>query len=362
MNKLVDKILSDCLEARNSIKITTRNFTVLIITIMLLASCSAKKANNTKAFYYWKTRYKLSEHDKELIKKLKFDKCKIIPVGKLRFNNTEKYPYKYVPCVFITNEVIKKLSQEELNLLAIRINKEVEYIADKISLKKENKDSLTVSLYDELQIDCDWSVSTKDKYFFFLKKIRKNAINKKISVTLRLWQLKNKKLAGIPPVEKAMLMCYSSGNPKDYDIENSLANYNEIKKYIKGQSYPIELDIALPIYSWAILFRNRQFKTIVRNFNFKDAQSDTSLFKQIGKNRYFVKKDTVMFDYYVRYGDELRLENFNKNEMSKLIKLLKSEDLKLNNSVISFFSWDSTYIENHGYKNINEYYDNFVAP
>ncbi len=346
----------------------------LIVVILFFCSCSEEEKNNTKAFYYWKTNYNFSEQDKEMVKNLQVDKFylrffdvrinkslgKAVPVGKLTFNNKKKYPYNYVPCVFITNDVIKKLTNEELKTLASNITGEIDYIARKINLSEQDSSLSAQSLYNEIQIDCDWSIKSKDKYFFFLENLQKIIPNKKITVTLRLWQLKNKKAAGIPPVDRVMLMCYSTGNPRNYDIDNSLANYKEIEKYVKGQSYPLQLDIALPIYSWAILFRNRTFKKIVRNFNFRDAQSDTSLFKHIKNNRYFVKKDTVMFDFYLRYGDELRLESFDKEEMYKLIKLLKSEDLKLNNSVISFFSWDSTYIKNHGYENINAYYNSFI--
>ncbi len=351
-----------------------KKYLLILILIFLYSSCYNDKKGNEKAFYYWKTNYNFSENDQKMMQKLSVDKLylrffdvridkasgKAIPVGRLRVKEGAIYPKNYVPCVFITNDVIKKLSEDKLETLAVNITKEIDFIAKNIASATRPNDTINTNYYTELQIDCDWSVSSKKKYFFFIKKIRNIVSNKKISVTLRLWQLKNKKLAGIPPADRAMLMCYSTGNPRNYLIDNSLANYEEIKKYVKGQTYPLQLDVALPIYSWAILFRNRGFKKIVRNFTFKDAESDTSLFKHLRKNRYFVKKDTVLFDYFLRYGDELRLESFDKTEMQKLIKLLKREKLKLNNSVVSFFSWDSIYIKNHGYEEINKYYSDFI--
>ncbi len=345
-----------------------------IVVICLFFGCSNDKSGNEKAFYYWKTSYRFSEKDRTMMQKMSVDKFylrffdvkidrisgKAIPVGKLRIRKGEIYHKNYVPCVFIDNNVIKKLSEDKLTTLARNIVIEVKSIAKKIALEIDKNDTISTNYYRELQIDCDWSAKSKEKYFFFIKTLKKIVDNTNISVTLRLWQLKNKKLAGIPPADRAMLMCYSTGNPRNYFIDNSLANYEEIEKYVKGQTYPLQLDVALPIYSWAILFRNRDFKKIVRNFNFKDADSDTALFKHLRKNRYFIKKDTVLFDYFLRYGDELRLESFDKTEMQKLIKLLKREKLKLDNSVVSFFSWDSIYIKNHGYEEINKYYSDFI--
>ena len=64
----------------------------------------------------------------------------------------------------------------------------------------------------EIQIDCDWTKSTKDKYFYLLKKI-KELSKKEISCTLRLYPYKYPEIMGVPPVDKAMLMCYNLIKP-----------------------------------------------------------------------------------------------------------------------------------------------------
>lgn len=348
---------------------------LVISFVIFFVSCSHEHTNTQKAFYYWKTNYKFNTKDRELAEKMKVDKFYLrffdikwnsdrnqaIPVGELTINNNAIYPKNYVPCVFITNDVMIKSSKDELKSIAKKLVDKINYMAKKINLLQENNKVENKKFYKELQIDCDWSIKSKENYFYFLKKLKKIVENKEISVTLRLWQLKHKQKSGIPPVDRVMLMCYSTGNPKNYKIDNSLASYNEIEKYVKGQSYDLPTDIALPIYSWAVLFRNRSFKSIIRSLNFDNVKSDTALFAHIHKNRYFFKKDTVMFDNYIRYGDEIRLESFDKTEMNKLINLLHKENFKLSNSVISFFSWDSTYIKNHGYENINAYYSNIIG-
>ncbi|WP_449399704.1 hypothetical protein [Chryseobacterium wanjuense] len=56
---------------------------------------------------------------------------------------------------------------------------------------------------NEIQIDCDWTAGIRDDYFKFLKELKKVS-GKEITCTLRLHQVKDKNLTGIPPVEKSI--------------------------------------------------------------------------------------------------------------------------------------------------------------
>ncbi|NJO92849.1 MAG: hypothetical protein HC831_30680 [Chloroflexia bacterium] len=221
-------------------------------------------------------------------------------------------------------------------------------------------DSIALPPIQEIQIDCDWTPKSKENYFYFLNELKTINQEKEISVTLRLWQLKYQDKAGIPPVEKVMLMCYSTGNPQEYNIDNSLASFEAIKPYVENQSYDLHVDIALPVYSWSVLFRNKKFKGIIRDLDPEIVKQDTFLFQRLKENLYLFKTDTVIENTYIRYGDEIRLESFSQTDMDKLIKLLKKEKLHNSGSTISLFSWDTTYIKNYGYENIESYYNNLI--
>jgi hypothetical protein len=352
---------------------------LIFFCMFLYSMCNNPHEKSSRAFYYWKTYYQFNDKEQDLANKLAINKFYIrffdidwsstrkeaIPVAELNLDYQQIYPKTYVPCVFITNDVLLKSTRQQLKLLAERINGKIGNLENEIKSyysydRYYQQDTIAPKPAKEIQIDCDWTPKSKENYFYFLNELKTINQEKEISVTLRLWQLKYQEKAGIPPVEKVMLMCYSTGNPKEYNIENSLASFEAIKPYVEDQSYDLHVDIALPVYNWAVLFRNRKFKGIIRNLNPEYVKNDTMLFEKQKGNTYFFKTDTVLENTYIRYGDEIRLESFSQTDMDKLIKLLKKEKLHNSGSTISFFSWDTTYIKNYGYENIESYYNNLI--
>jgi hypothetical protein len=355
---------------------------LVIPFLCLFLSCSTQ-GNKNRAFYYWQTNFNFSENDKKTADTLGINKLYIryfdvdwstmrqeaIPVGIFGFWECQRFPSDFVPCIFITNTVMLKSSKAQLDTLASRIHRKVNELSESlIEQQKWSADSSfvlkngkLVENWTEIQIDCDWTEKSKNNYFYFLKSLKKLASNKQISATVRLWQLKYQEKAGIPPVDKAMLMCYSTGNPRNYNIQNSIATYDELKSYIKGQKYALPMDFALPLYSWVVLFRNQKFKEIIGDFENNIVFDDTCMFKHLADNRFLFKSDTVIGNTYLRYGDELRVENLKSEELEKLTDLLSSSDLYSPKSTISFFSWNTSNIQQYGKENIKHYFDNFPA-
>jgi len=356
---------------------------LIFILFIVFANCNPTEGTKNRAFYYWKTTYSFSDDEKELSNELGVSKLYIrffdvdwsamrqeaVPLGILNSEYDERFMDEYVPCVFITNMVMIKSSKNQLDTLANRIYGKVKDMAESfVSQQKWSVDSISlyksgklIDNWKEIQIDCDWSENSKDNYFYFLKSVKELFKDKQISVTLRLWQLKYQEKAGIPPVDKVMLMCYSTGNPREYNIQNSIATFDVLKTYIKGRRYELPVDFALPIYNWAVLFHNQKFKGIIGDFDTQIAENDTVLYKHIKNNCYIYKSDTVIGNKYIRFGDEVRLESLKPEGMDELVKLLSNSDLYSSKSTISFFSWDTTYIQNYGKENIKNYYNRFAG-
>ncbi len=374
------------------------NVLIVIISFSII-SCGKKDDKFIHSFYYWKTEFSMNSKDYEIMKQLNVKHFYIkyldvdwsttynapVPIGEMsNVYKSEVQLDNITPCVFITNTVMSKCNNAELDDLARKIKRKIDGlnadfestytygIYDRMT-KGQRKDSI-YKLADsvrnesekrwranqsEIQIDCDWTEATREKYFYFLKQIKKQFPEKKISCTLRLWQYKYSEKAGIPPVDKCLLMCYSVTNTKDIKQTNSIATYNDVKSYFGNTSYPIHLDIALPIYSWAVLFRNGQFKNLIGNMESLNYQTDTLVYRKIADNRYLFKRDTVIGDIYLRYGDEIRVEQLSDNELNKIVDLIQSK-IKINKDTkISFFSWDTTYIKHYGIENIKKYYNQF---
>ena len=133
-------------------------------------------------------------------------------------------------------------------------------------------------------------------------------------------------------------MCYNMGNLKDSKTGNSILEANELEKYIENlNSYPLPLDIALPLFEWKVLFRNNQFDGIISNI------SDSALagVATASGNNYTFNKDTLLVGYPFRKGDVLRVEKSSYNEIIKTANLL-SPKLRTEEFTLSLFHLDST--------------------
>jgi len=220
-------------------------------------------------------------------------------------NGTDRVIRDVVPVIFITNKTMLNLTTDELDTLAQKI------------LRK-----CRVVTYSELQIDCDWTEKSKDMYFAFLKSMKKALNGKKLSATVRLYQYKYRDKTGVPPVDKGMLMVYNVRNVKDYNTYNSIFDEDEAEKYIDGVAkYPIRLDIALPAFSWAVIYRDKQFYCMMRDI--KPILKDTCRFLEKKSPGYLVKTDHMYNDTYLRVGDEIKIEAVTNDMMVDAAKLAR---------------------------------------
>jgi hypothetical protein len=229
----------------------------------------------------------------------------VLPKAKIIFADTSYKKYNIIPTVFITNECIQKTDSSGIL-----------YLADNITALIKNTGSANnITTVKEIQIDCDWTATTKGNYFTLLNRI-KQSVNTTISATIRLHQVKFIAKTGVPPVDKGLLMCYNMGNLKNPATENSIIETEELKKYTSTLSlYPLPLDVALPLFDWKVLFRNNVYKGLIENLP-DSVLSNTAVSKKT--NRYTLLKDTVLSGYSLQKDDVLR------NEQSSYAEILST--------------------------------------
>jgi hypothetical protein len=244
------------------------------------------------------------------------------PVSPIKFSDPLPKAVDIIPVVFIVNQVFTKLDSIQRTALAGRI---ATFVAAKV--KQAGK-----SGYTALQIDCDWTKSTRDSYFDFLQQLKAHPLlrGKMLSVTLRLHQVKNIASSGIPPVENAMLMCYNMGNLRKYGSQNSILDLQEMNVYLKDylENYPLKLDVALPVFEWAVVFRDAAYAGISRHIR-KAQLQDKKLFKQRDNFNLY----ELLVDYPaggLKRGDIIRWEDISAEELLEtagfLARHLKSAD------------------------------------
>jgi len=323
------------------------------LILFFLVSCRKDRVVST-SFYYWKTvyennplerKYLNAMHSKELyvrIMDVDYGDNGSQPVSPVSFKSALPDSIQLIPVVFIVNDVLKNQNPRQLDDLAVKI---VYYVEGRI--KPSGRRS-----YQELQIDCDWTRSTRDNYFYLLRRIKSNVKlkNKILSATLRLHQLKYQGRNGIPPVDRAMLMCYNMGNLRKYGDQNSILEQKELEKYAGKNlgNYPVPLDVGLPVFSWAVVFRHKQYAGIAKRLgsgNFTDHQT----FKPRGDNLYTLQKDLPAFG--LLRGDEIRLERLSADQLvaaaSYIQKYLSSDTLK-----IIYFHLDEPTLKHYTYEDL----------
>ncbi|PJJ80186.1 hypothetical protein CLV57_3333 [Mucilaginibacter auburnensis] len=304
---------------------------------MLAFGCRSDRKVNT-SFYYWKTRFTNNATQANYLSALKTrtlyvrimdidideESGKPVPVSPIVFNEPVPDTLQAIPVVFIVNRVFYNITQPQLNELAVKITAFV-----KAKLKQAGKSS-----FDQIQIDCDWTINTRDNYFYLLNQLNAQPAlkNKLISATLRLHQLKNRQRNGVPPVQRVMLMCYNMGNLRKYGNQNSILDVNELKKYAASNlaDYPLPLDVGFPLFNWAVVFRNKQYAGLSKKLVLNDLK-DGNHFIFIEKNQYRARMDIPQ--YGILKNDEVRWEDTELGELEKLAlhlsPLIKNDTLNL---------------------------------
>jgi hypothetical protein len=343
-----------------------KNILFLLVSCLFL-SCSKKESkveNVERAFYYWKSTTSFSDVAIEKIRNLKIKKI-YIKLFEVDYNETMgNFPYEknrpneydlrkldsvaIVPTIFIKNEIFQYNSEKSLDALADNIV----FLTDKFH--KENGQSIFE--YSEIQIDCDWTKSTKDKYFYLLKKI-KELSKKEISCTLRLYPYKYPDIMGVPPVDKAMLMCYNLIKPLSNKDKNSILDLNELKSYLdKKRTYPVHLDVALPVFYWTQWYQNNRFSGLL-NINSTDITGFTKLVKPMW---YEVTKDsTYQYETLFKKGDQIKCEEVEPATISEAISIIKQHVALDKNTTISLFHLDSSTFKKYNNEEISSFYSSF---
>lgn len=266
--------------------------TVLLLTISVIFILKKENRNFNFSYYFWENRYNLEQdtNDKLYIKVLDIKYSNKLEI--IETNFIKSAPKDFIPVVFITNKTLQNLDYKVISDQIINL------------VKKFN--------FNEIQIDCDWSDSTKNNYFLLLKEL-KNNLNKNISATIRLHQIKYFNKTGVPPVDYGVLMYYNMSSLGDFDTKNYILDNNEAKKYhYNFENYPLKLKLALPLYSQAVQFRDKKAINLFENVEQIDFNEE---FEKLDKNKYKVLKSHYFKGKYIYEGDILRFENVNEKEL-----------------------------------------------
>lgn len=235
---------------------------VMAIIIVLLSACN-KKQEFQQSAYYWSTVFSLDSTQLSFLKQNSIDRLYIryfdvvnnpdgssIPNATLRFLSQVPDNIEVVPTVYILNECMSHGSDNLDSLVLHRI--------------LQMNQTHDIAGVKEIQIDCDWTINTRDNFFNFLKKIvnRARKHNIAVSATIRLHQLSQP----VPPVERGTLMVYNTGDITKLNSRNPILDMRDVKPYLKNlRSYNLSMNVAYPVFAWKVVFRNGKYVGIIHS-------------------------------------------------------------------------------------------------
>jgi len=380
------------------------------IICLFLVACGhhprPKDVEQKNGFYYWSTSYWANEGQTALMDTFNtqvvylrlFDvgwdqeTMQPTPMGNFYSDNqAELYDkFEVIPTIFITNETFKNIEVDQIPGLVSRIyHRVVGHFNSLAGNKVYNgkwyhdqhdpyyqksadfkqlvvKDSLTKHYFNrvkEIQIDCDWTESTREKYFEFLTQVKKKFGEKIISCTIRLYPYKYPDKAGVPPVDKGMLMCYNVGDVTKEETPNSIFNKKEVMKYLNTKKkYPLTLDYALPIFEWTAIYRNHRLIRIVDKMNNNDLSKKEIFVEgldEAGVKKWGVLQDIELGDLQLRLKkhDVIKTESIDYNELIYIAKVLSEKNLNPSPHIV-LFSFQPQIVRKNE-KNIQKIFNSF---
>lgn len=324
----------------------------ILLIIILLFSCNhAAKRNITPAFYYWKQTWTGNSAELKYMQDLPARRLYVklfdvaineatqAPGPVAVFHQKAAFPagVEIVPVVFLMNEIWAHPDPG----LAVNVARLIEQLCD----------SLPANSIKEIQLDCDWTQTSRDAYFSFIKQIRQTPFfrHRRVSTTIRMYQVKYKVRTGVPPADRGLLMCYNMGDLRKPGSHNSILDLDAMESYLgenRVAGYPLPLDIALPLFSWSVLFRNGTAYTgILRNIGTEELQ-DTTIFAVDEKQLYTVRKDTLLNGYPLKEGNVIRRETIDQPALEAAAKMV-AKQLRTPDPVIIFYHLDSTTLKKY---------------
>jgi hypothetical protein len=283
---------------------------------LALAACTGTRAPELppahRAFYYWRTTFTLSDAERATLTARHIDRLYVRAfdvgwsaaerapelLGKLTVTDPVPAGVEVVPVVFLRTEVFARLGGDHAALAALAKSTWAE-VARRVQPFG--------AAPRELQLDCDWTDSTRDAFFEYLRAVHA-ASGLPLSATIRLHQIKFRERTGVPPVERGMLMFYNMGGFSAVAGKRAIFDADSANQYVgRLADYPLPLDVALPIYSWTVQVRDERVVDLLQATD-PDELPGLDFLSPAGDDRYTVTRSSFLHGTMLREGDMLKIE------------------------------------------------------
>ena len=241
-------------------------YTVAIILAVIMASCGGTdRVEPVRSVYYWNTTFDIDSLKRDFIREHGIKRMYVRyfdvvadasggfphPNATIRIDSVPDMPgLEIVPVVFVLPDALDTDRHRLAELVMRRV--------------RQMSGTHGMGQVREVQIDCDWTVSTRGRFYDFMRILKEMTAAEGITLssTIRLHQLSDTP----PPADKGVLMVYNTGDMRDLGKEKPILDIQDVEPYLKYiRDYPLPLASAYPIYRWELLFRNGKFVDIVHD-------------------------------------------------------------------------------------------------
>ena len=234
---------------------------IALVALLLLLFTACKEQQHSRGMYYWSTTFQLDSTKKSFLKEHQINRLYLryfdvvvddngepMPNATIRFRDSIPQGLEIIPTVFIVNDCMKQ---------------DVSGLAEKMLRRiLQMNETHHIGKVQEIQIDCDWTGSTRKTFFSFMEQLRALAKEKgiRLSSTIRLHQL-----AQIPPpADRGVLMMYNTGDFTQLSCEHPILDMRDVRPFLPAlRRYKLPLSTAYPLYRWRIVFRNGRYVGIL---------------------------------------------------------------------------------------------------
>ena len=274
-----------------------------------------------------------------------------VPVAPITFSAPLPPNVGFVPVVYLKNEIFKESKSSEMDQLAEHVWQKISAMARQGSLA-----------FREIQIDCDWTETTKELFFAFTGKLRRTAHENGVllSATIRLHQIKFADITGVPPVDRGMLMFYNLGTIDATTGDSSIYNRTDALKYAKWiKSYKLPMDVVLPIFSWGIQSRDGRVVALIEDMDREELSKIKWLHPE--SEQFYVADDAGFFHgHYFSRGDHLKFEATTPETTAEAAILVSKNQASISHfQTIAIFDLNERNLKTYAKEDFNQIFARF---
>lgn len=300
-----------------------------LLSIGLTLSCSKPKPMPTtmRSVYYWSTTLNMDSVKTAFMRNYDISRMYIryfdvvadqsgraVPNATLKFATDVPQGIDIVPTVFVMPECLRQDRSRLASLIVKRV----------VQMNETNN----VYNVKEIQIDCDWTQSTRQLYAEFMQAMMCECHSRhlKLSSTIRLHQLAQTP----PPADRGVLMMYNTGDATDIRCHKPILDMHDAAPYLpRLNDYKLKLSTAYPIFTWRILFRGGRFVGFIHHDGeYPILPSDSIALRQpsaddiieavniIGDRRPDANNEIILFDL-----NNNNINRFKRNDYEKILDM-----------------------------------------